>query len=278
MPDPDAARAGGTPAFNALAAGYDARVGFPPGVGEAIAAAIVHLGKVEADDLVLELGAGTGDIGTHLAAMAPGYVGLDNSPAMLDVFRAKASPPALRLLAADADETWPISPSSAQVIFASRVIHLLQPEHVACEATRVCGAGAYVMLGRVNREADSLKERLRQRRQHLLREAGIQPRQGEAGSRRVIERLIAAGWTDHGRQSVAAWNGDISAGAILAEWEALSRMGSVKVGRLTHEKILSDLRTWAAREFGELERPSPYLEQFVLDIVRLPHAATRRNA
>ena len=44
-----------------------------------------------ADDLVVELGSGTGEIGAHLARLPVRYVGLDSSPAMLDVFRSKAA-------------------------------------------------------------------------------------------------------------------------------------------------------------------------------------------
>lgn len=272
---PDVADPEGVPAFNAQAAGYDARTGFPPGVGQTVAEAIVRLAGMGADDLVLEIGSGTGEIGVHLAAQVPRYLGLDNSPAMLDVFRAKASPRTPHLLVADGDASWPVSDASARVIFASRVIHLLHPDHVAREATRVCEPGGYIMLGRVNREPDSLKERLRRRRQHLLREEGIQPRQGEAGSRQVIERLVHAGWTALGRQSVAAWTGGISAGEVLAEWKPLSRMGSFEVDSMTRARILSDLREWAAQEFGDLERAWPYREHYVLDIAQRP---VRQNA
>jgi hypothetical protein len=124
------------------------------------------------------------------------------------------------------------------------------------------------MLGRVIREPDSLKERLRQRRQQALREAGIRPRSGEAGSRQVLEHLVGAGWTDLGRQSVTTWTGDISAGDILAGWASLSRMGSVEVERVNRERILRDIREWAVRELGDLDQPWPYREHYVLDIAQ----------
>jgi SAM-dependent methyltransferase len=271
----DVADQEGAPAFDAQAAGYDARTGFPPGVSETIASAIIRLAGVDTADLVLELGAGTGEIGVHLAAFAPRYLGLDTSPAMLEVFRSRSAPATPRLLVADGDAEWPVLDASAQVIFASRVIHLLRPDHVAREAARVCRPGGYVMLGRVSRDPDSLKERLRRRRQHLLREVGIQPRSGEAGSRQVIARLAQTGWADQGRQRVAAWSGAISAGEIIAEWEALSRMGSVEVDRGTRTHILRAIREWAAREFGDLDRPWHFHEQYVLDIVQRPE---RRHA
>ena len=54
-----------------------------------MARAIVEQANAGADDLVLELGAGTGEIGVHLARLPVRYVGLDSSQAMLDVFRAR---------------------------------------------------------------------------------------------------------------------------------------------------------------------------------------------
>jgi ubiquinone/menaquinone biosynthesis C-methylase UbiE len=273
--DVPTAKVDGVPAFDAQAAGYDARTGFPPGVGEAVADAIVRMAGVGAEDLLLELGAGTGEIGVHLAAQVPRYLGFDTSPAMLDVFRAKASPRTPDLLVADGDAPWPVSDASARVIFASRVIHLLHPGHVAHEARRVCEPGGYVMLGRATRDPDSVKERLRRRRQQVLRGLEIQPRSGEAGARQVIERLVHAGWSALGRQNVATWTGNISAGEVIAEWESLTRMGSVEVDGVTRERILGDIREWAAQEFGDLERVWPYREQYVLDIVQLPE---RRNA
>ena len=65
---------------------YDARVGLPESVSAAVARAIVEQANAGADDLVLELGAGTGEIGVHLARLPVRYVGLDSSPAMLDLF------------------------------------------------------------------------------------------------------------------------------------------------------------------------------------------------
>jgi ubiquinone/menaquinone biosynthesis C-methylase UbiE len=278
LPDNTSAASGGAPAFEAHAADYDARTALSPGVGESVANAIVRLGQVSEDSHVLEIGAGTGEIGGHLAHLAPGYLGIDNSPAMLEIFRAKVAPAAPSLLIADADLTWPVPDASTQVVFASRVIHLLDPEHVAQETQRVCRPDGYFMVGRVNRDPDSVKERLRRRRQHLLRDAGIQPRQGEPGAREIIDRLEEAGWTDLGRQVVAAWTGEVSPGQILAGWEPLSRMGSVEVARGARMRILEDLRAWAAHEFGDLDRRWPYREQYMLDIAARSGAAARQDA
>lgn len=239
-------------------------------MGEAIAGAIVRIADLRAGDLVLEIGAGTGEIGVDLAARAPRYLGLDSSPRMLQAFRAKAGGNSPDLVVADCDEPWPVADGDARVVFASRVIHLLRPDHVAREIARVCQAGGVVMLGRVNRAPDSLKERLRRRRQRLLREVGAHPRSGDDGSRQVIARLAQTGWADLGRRDVAAWSGECSARELLAEWESLTRMGSVEIGRVTHASILGDVREWATREFGDLDHPWPFCDQFVLDIAQRP--------
>jgi ubiquinone/menaquinone biosynthesis C-methylase UbiE len=256
--------------FDAQAQGYDARVGLPSAVGEAVAQAIVSWVSVSADDLVVELGAGTGEIGSHLTQLPLRYVGLDNSAAMLEIFRAKAADAAPALIVADCDAAWPLPDHSAAVVFASRVIHLLQPDHVVRETLRVCLPGGYLMLGRVQREPGSLKTRLQRQRRQFLQEAGISSRHGEKGNHEVIERCLTAGCASHGRRVAAEWTGETSASAIITGWETLSRMGSVEIDADTRAVILAELRDWASVEIGDLDRLHPFREQFVLDIVRVP--------
>lgn len=245
-------------------------MGLPPTASEAVAAALVSWAGVSDADQVVELGAGTGEIGLHLAHLPLRYVGLDNSPGMLDIFRSKAGEHSPELIVADCDETWPVADGSAAVVFASRVIHLLQPDHIVRETLRVARPGGYLMLGRVQREPGSIKDSLQRQRQALLRERGIQVRQGERGNREVIARCEAARCTSLGRRVAAEWSGETSVAAILAAWESLSRMGSVEVDPDTRAAILAELRAWARVETGDLNRLQPFREQFVIDIVRVP--------
>jgi ubiquinone/menaquinone biosynthesis C-methylase UbiE len=261
-----------TPAatFDRQASHYDARAGLPAAVGAAVAQAIVDLAGVGPGDLVVELGAGTGEIGVDLVRLPIRYVGLDASPAMLDVFRAKAVLGASSLIVADCNLPWPLPDGSAAVVFASRVVHLLDPEHTARETARVCRPGGWLMLGRVLREPDGIKERLRRRRHGLLVEAGITPRQGEAGTRRVIERCLGAGGEFLGRREVAEWTGETAPAEVIAGWETLSRMGAVSVDPGTRAAVLDELRRWGRAEFGDLDRPEPFRERYAIDVVRLP--------
>ena len=257
-------------AFDQQASHYDARAGLPAAAGSAVAQAIVDRTGVGPADLVVELGAGTGEIGVDLVRLPVRYVGLDASPAMLEVFRAKAVLGSSSLIVADCNRPWPLPNGSAAVVFASRVVHLLDPEHIARETARVCRSGGWLMLGRVLREPDGIKERLRRRRRALLVEAGIGPRQGEEGTRRVVERSLAVGGTFLGREVVAEWSGETTPARVIAGWSTLSRMGSVSVDQATRADILDGLRRWGRAEFGDLDRAEVFRERYAIDVVRLP--------
>lgn len=268
MPEPVAlAHALGT--FDEQARHYDARAGLPTTVGAAVARAIVDRAGAGPDELVVELGAGTGEIGLYLSRLPIRYLGLDDSTAMLEVFRAKGIAGS-SLAVADCNQPWPLPDGSAVVIFASRVIHLLDPEHVVREAIRVGRPAGFLILGRVLRERDSTKERLRRRRQELLLAAGITPRQGEAGTRHVIARCLAAGGEFLGREEVAAWTGETTPASVLAGWATLARIGSVPVDQAMLAKIVAELQEWARAEIGDLDRPAPFRERYAIDVVRLP--------
>ncbi|MDQ3410643.1 MAG: class I SAM-dependent methyltransferase [Chloroflexota bacterium] len=273
MPEPTAkSTAGGGPAstFNDQALVYGVRAGLPSTVGSLVARSIMDRAGAGPDDLVVELGAGTGEIGVHLLRLPVRYIGLDASVAMLDVFRAKAAEALPSLVVADCNQPWPLPDGSAATVFASRVIHLLEPDHVARETTRVCRPAGYLILGRVLREPEGVKERLRRQRQQLLLEAGISPRQSDAGARRVVERCVVAGGESLGRRVVAEWTGESAPATVIDTWETMSRMGSFPVEPVTRTKILTELRHWAGDEIGNLDRPRAFRERYAFDIVRLP--------
>ena len=256
--------------FDQQARHYDTRTGLPAAVGAAVARAIVDQSGAGADDLVVELGAGTGEIGMHLARLPVRYLALDSAPAMLEVFRHKAGLDARSLIVADCDTTWPLRDGCATVVFASRVVHLLRPDHVARETLRVCQPAGLLVLGRVVRDPDGVAQRLNRQRRMLLAQAGITARDGEAGTRRVIEGCLARGSVSLGRRSIAAWTSEITPGEILASWDTLSRMGSVSVTPELQGEILAELRRWACAEFGPLDRPEVSTMRYVIDVIRVP--------
>ena len=275
MPEPTTQVAWGAPAtssFDEQARSYDERAGIPATAAAAVARGIVDAAGARAGDLVVELGAGTGEIGIHLLGLPVRYVGLDASAAMLEVFRAKAAGSGPGLIVADCDRPWPLPDGSATVVFASRVIHLLRPDHVVRETMRICRPGGVLILGRVVRDRDGMTERLRRQRLDLLRAAGISARQGEAGTRRIIEDFRNLGAESLGRQFVAEWTSVTTPGEIIADWESRSRWGAVMLDQTGRARMLDDLRGWARGEFGDLDRPESFLSRYAIDIIRLPES------
>jgi SAM-dependent methyltransferase len=256
--------------FDDQALKYDGRAGLPPKVGALVARSIVQHASAGPGDLVVELGAGTGEIGVHLSHLPIRYVGLDASAPMLRLFRAKAIDVMPSLIQADCDRPWPLSDGVAKVVFASRVIHLLDPEHVTRETLRIGRRDGFLILGRVLREPDSNKERLRRRRQELLVEAGLTPRNGSAGTRRVVALCRDAGAESLGRQVVAEWTVETTPAEIIAGWESISRMGSVAIDPDMRSGILDEVRDWARVEIGDLDCAEVFRERFAIDVVRLP--------
>jgi ubiquinone/menaquinone biosynthesis C-methylase UbiE len=110
--------------FDDQALQYAGRAGLSPTVGSLVARSIARHARAGPGDLVVELGAGTGEIGTHIASLPVRYVRIDSSPAMLDVFRARTVLESSSLVVADLNHPWPLPDGSAAAVVASRVIQM----------------------------------------------------------------------------------------------------------------------------------------------------------
>jgi hypothetical protein len=98
----------------------------------------------------------------------------------------------------------------------------------------------------------------------------VNPRQGEAGTRRVIEQCVAAGGESLGRRVLAEWVSETTPATILDNWAAMNRMGSIPIGSATRARILAQLREYAEQEFANLDRVQGMRERYAVDIVRWP--------
>ena len=101
-------------------------------------------------------------------------------------------------------------------------------------------------------------------------EAGVAPRNGAAGTRRVITLCERAGAESLGRQVVAEWDSTASAAGIIAGWASLTRMGSVPIAPERRAGIIEEVQRWARAEIGDLDRAEVFRERYAIDVVRLP--------
>jgi ubiquinone/menaquinone biosynthesis C-methylase UbiE len=248
--------------FDAQAAEFDRRAGFPEGECRAIAAAVLRLAGAGPRDRVVEIGAGTGMIGRWF----PGsYAGLDVSLGMLAAFRRRS--PGAPLVQADGAREWPLPDGCARVIFSSRAIHLLPLELVAREVFRVGAPGAVCVLGWVERRPDSIKARMSREMQRRLRERGFPAR--SAGSRRVLQALRERGAKDLDKVVVASWPARHTPRQSLDDWRSKEGLGGIVLPPGVQDEVLRGLEAWAEETFGGLDAGLETEDAYVLEGVRV---------
>ncbi len=263
--------------FDAQAHGFDRRAGLPADAASAVARAVLETSAAGPDDVLVELGAGTGEIGQHLIGSIC-YVGIDRSRAMLELFREKltsADDARVRLSRTDANRPWPVADSSAAVVFASRVGHLLNAEHLLAELQRVCRSGGYFLVGRVSRDPDGVKSRLRRQRGLLLQQRGVAPRDAKQATERAFGELVTRGAVRVEARSVTTWTASASAREILAAWGVVGAMGGRRLSAATRASVLAEVESWASSELGDLDAVALWQERYVLEGVRMSRVKRR---
>jgi ubiquinone/menaquinone biosynthesis C-methylase UbiE len=267
--------------FDAQAARFDQRAGLPAAACDAVARAVLGLVRPGPTDVLLEVGAGTGQIGHHLCGLPLRYVGFDSSRAMLEVFgrRCRAAGLSAELIHADGRGRWPVAGGSVKAVFGSRTLHLLPVDHVASEVQRVAGGGrAVLIVGRVQRAGESVRSRLRRQMQERLRQLGASPIDGERRESSILEACRVRGAVAFEPRVVASWPVELSAAAVLDSWSEGPGLGGVELSASVKDAILAQLAEWASHTFGSLEKVYSTDEQYVLTGVRLPGAHERTAA
>jgi ubiquinone/menaquinone biosynthesis C-methylase UbiE len=271
---PAAVMRGSPTGFDAQAAEFDRRVGLAEADCRAIAAAVIARGRAQSGDAVLEIGAGTGLIGSWIAADATAvrYVGLDLSRGMLEVFRRRLRQGRALLVQADGAAPWPVPDGAVRTVFSSRAIHLLPLELVAAEVRRVAAAdGAACLLGWVERRPESVKARMSREMQRRLAGRGFPAR--TAGSRRLLAALRQRGAEELPRAELARWPVRHSPRQSLAQWRSKTGLGGTVLPPGVQEEVLAELEGWAREVFGSLDAAEEAEEAYVIEGVRLPARA-----
>lgn len=256
--------------FDQQARAFDSRTGLTDPVAQEVAEAICSLAGTDRSAQILELGAGTGEIGVHLAALSSAYVGLDESQGMLKQFEKRLDHrEATRLVCGDANEAWPVPSGWADIVFGSRVFHLLHSDHLVKETVRTARKGrASFLLGRVVRDPDSVKSRMRARMRHLLGQRGLAPRQ----SNRQLEYLTSA-LSEFGTRveptTAASWETASKPAESIQSWTDKSTMGGIVPPTKDKQLVLDQLREWAVDHYGSLNTSIVSREHYVLEGVNL---------
>lgn len=263
--------------FDCQAADFDLRAGLPPDAARRIAAALAKLVPT-GSGVVLDLGAGTGQIGEHLARGwgARGlsrYLGIDISAPMLAVFRRKLGRggAAASLVQADAGLPWPIASGTIRLLFLSRAAHLLPPAVLVDEALRVASPiGSVIVFGRVSSDPRSLRAVLRRQMRRLLAEHGVEARQAGKAQRKLAAALAERGSEFLPVQTAASWTIVHRASDALAAWRAKAGLAGRAVTPEMQESVLNRLEDWIRKRYGSLDVERDATERYQLAAIRLP--------
>jgi ubiquinone/menaquinone biosynthesis C-methylase UbiE len=260
--------------FDDQAAMFDQRAGLPDEHCRAIAGAVARIGQLAPGDLILEVGPGTGRVGQWFGPPTR-YVGIDKSAGMLKQFQSLAGGGASNrvLVRADANRSWPLASGAARVIFSSRAMHLLDQTHVASELFRVAAPdGAALIIGRVEREHESVRARMAREMNNRLRRHGYEGHRGEQRNRKLFESCRERGAQILEPVTVATWNVLASPRQSLDSWRCLRGLGGVVIPAETKEQILAELEDWAREAFGGLDEQFESEETYTLRPLRVPPA------
>lgn len=251
---------------------FDQRAGVTEELCQNIVEKVIEIGEAGPGDLIVEVGCGTGQMGQWFERPVR-YAGFDLSSGMLEQFtrRLRGNFESKALIRADANIAWPIADGVARVVFSSRTMHLLQQEHVANEIHRIARFdGATLVLGRVERNHDSVRSRMATEMIDRLRLHGFVGRRGERQNRKLFESCSRAGAVELEPVPVASWKTSSSPRQSLDSWRGHTHLGGLQVPASTRTDILQELESWAMEVFGGLDRELESEETYVLKSLRLP--------
>ncbi len=257
--------------FDEQAGSFERRAGLPESLPQTIAQAVARLTAIAPRELLLEVGAGTGQIGEALAGLPLRYIGFDASLAMLGIFRRRAGGRTPPLVNADGDYHWPVRDGTVQAVFSSRAIHLLRTGHVVDELFRVASPmGAALILGRVRRDKRSLRSQLRREMRERLRRLGYASSEGQRKEREVLEACVRRGAAPIEEHVVAAWPVEDGVTRVLTSWREKPGLAGIELPDKVKEEILSGLPAWAEEALGSPDASESAQEEYVLEGVRAP--------
>lgn len=258
--------------FDNQADSYDQRTGLGEATAQQIAAAVKSLITPYLNGTLLEIGAGTGEIGYYLQDLGLPYVGIDLSGEMLRHFRARftdnESLP--RLIQMDGNLPWPFPEEFVSVFFSSRAMHQLDHEHVLQQLVKLATPeGALLILGNTKRSPDSSKAIMRKEMHKLLNSFGLSEKSGQSNRKQLFEALEQQGCQRLPTLVAACWQAQHAPIESIQSWESVEGIAGLTIDPALKAQILAQLQLNAQKLFTDIHRVQETEEVYELNAIKL---------
>lgn len=258
--------------FDTQAKIYDERTGLGEQTAKKVAEAITQYIPSHSQGHLLEIGAGTGEIGYFLQQLPIPYLGFDLSKGMLDQYIQRSSNPLL--IQCDGNQTWPFQKHSISIFFSSRAIHQLHHDHVLAQLKYLANQrSSLFILGYVKRQKDSVKATMRREMHKLLNQHGLKEKSGQSSRNELFLKIEQAGGKALPTMTVSQWQVNHAPIDSINSWLKVDGIAGRDVDKDLKKDILGQLKKSVASQYCDLEKSYPAQESYQLSIIQLPKYA-----
>lgn len=251
--------------FDRAAEYYDQTRGFPPGIGDKVAAALIDFCNLSPADRILEVGIGTGRIAIPLSvALGPNHHlnGVDISRKMMARLRANqpAHIPPASLIEADATQL-PFGAKTFRALITVHVLHLIRDwRGLLKDMDRVRAPGGLYINGGNDHPHDSSGEQINLKFREIARAHGISTeRQGLTSPEDLLTSLPNVRATE----SIAAtWVIDRAPRLALQSLAERHFSSAWQIPDDMHPLIYAETEAWAKSQWPDLDQPIPETRGF----------------
>ncbi len=253
---------------------YDKRTGLGEKTAQNIASALEQLTHAYLGGKLLEIGAGTGEIGYFLQNLNIPYVGIDLSGGMLDVYRQRYEQAANipDLIQTDANNPWPLEDNSISVFFSSRAMHQLEQQNVLDQLTRLSTSSPSILvLGNVKRDNNSAKAVMRKEMHKVLNKFGLKEKSGQSNRQQLFEAIEKQGGERLPAVTASRWHVSHAPIDSINSWKKVDGIAGQTVEPTIKQQILESLILTAESKFSNINQALETEESYELNAIKLPY-------
>jgi len=247
--------------FDRAAEFYDQTRGFPPGIGEQVAASLVEFAKLTPAQHILEVGVGTGRIMRPLsAALGSGHhlVGVDISRKMMERLLATQPagiPPAALVEADGMDLPFPARTFDACVLV--HVLHLVRDWRALLKGLEgIIRPGGRIISGGNDHPSESSGEQINLKFREIAKAHGVSmERQGLTSPDDLLNHLPSH---IHGSEVIAAtWTVNRAPRTALQSIAERHFSSSWQIPDDLYPNLYAEIEAWAKSQWPDLDQPIP---------------------